>query len=264
MSERRHSPRIGSSVAIALRRFGRPLLVAVVAALGTRPCPAHVVPWLELSLIAAEEAPQPARAASPNSSRPAAPFEQLLGVSDSGTLLVSSFGGGSTDGAVRTGTTWTGQVTQHADTLAVGGTARDDNGWGATHVSLDASGMSYLNIVAQRNAGHAASTLSIQFEDYSLQTKVVSVSTSQFAFGAMTLVQVPLTGWTIDFGPSQITSWSLGGGSVGTVDFRMTFDSLSFTTTAIPEPATYAAFLALATLALAAHRRRSQAAGGQR
>ncbi len=96
----------------------------------------------------------------------------------------------------------------------------------------------------------------IQFEDLSLRTKIVSVSASQFAVGTMTLVQVPLTGWTIDFGPSQIVSWSLGGGSVGTTDFRMTFDSLSLTATAIPEPATVALLAATAVLGATAWRRR--------
>ena len=116
--------------------------------------------------------------------------------------------------------------------------------------------MTYLNITAQRDAGHAAPTLFIQFEDLSLRTKVISVSTSQFAVGTLTLVQVPLTGWTIDFGPSQLASWSLGGGNVGTTDFRMTFDALALTATAIPEPAGAAAGAAALALAFAVWRRR--------
>lgn len=202
----------------------------------------------------------PARAASADPTPPvvvdprddAGIFSALM---DPSPILLSGFSGGSTDGAVRSGTTWVGQTTQHADTLSVGGTARDDNGWGATRLSVDASAMLYLNITAQRDAGHAAPTLFIQFEDLSLQTKVISVGTSHFALGMQTLVQVPLTGWTIDFGPGQITSWSLGGGSVGTTDFRMTFDSLSFTATAIPEPAGIAAIAAAAALFAAVRRR---------
>ncbi len=181
-------------------------------------------------------------------------------LSDPSPILLSSFSGGTTDGAVRGGTTWVGQTTQHAGTLSVGGTARDDNGWSATRLSVDASGMTYLNVTAQRDAGHAAPTVFIQFEDLSLRTKIVSVSASQFAVGAMTLVQVPLTGWTIDFGPSQIVSWSLGGGSVGTTDFRMTFDSLSLTATAIPEPASVGVLVAAAALGAAVCWRRRRRA----
>jgi len=171
-------------------------------------------------------------------------------------LVLSNFAGNAADGAVRASTTWVGQTTQQAGTLVVAGTARDDNGWGATGLSVNAGAMLYLNITAQRDAGNLAPTLFVQFEDLSLRTKVVSVSTAQFALGAMTVVQVPLTGWTIDFGPSQITGWSLGGGSVGTTDFRMTFDSLALTATAIPEPATAAALAAAAMLAAACARRR--------
>jgi hypothetical protein len=276
-----------------VRRAG--VLAGLTLAGVAMPGRAQVVPWLEPS-AAAEPAPARATAraqaradragpaestAKPATRDPrrdrrlrqlaaAAIPEETIGIDsrtgpdlflalvDPTPIVVSHFGGGSGDGAARTGTTWVGQTTQHAGTLSVGGTARDDNGWGATRLSLDASGMSYLNITAQRDAGHAAPTVFIQFEDLSLRTKIVSVSTSQFAVGTLTLVQVPLTGWTIDFGPSQIVSWSLGGGSVGTTDFRMTFDSLALTATAIPEPATTALAVAGAMLAAALGRRRQR------
>jgi hypothetical protein len=50
-------------------------------------------------------------------------------------------------------------------------------------------------------------------------------------------------------------SWSLGGGGLGTVDFRMSFDSLGFTATAIPEPAAVGSAAALLALGAAAWRR---------
>ncbi len=268
------------------RRAGLFAGFVLVAAL---PLHAQVVPWLEPSsavespadpaVLAAE---RPATGAAADGTRPtsrdprrerrvkklavASPEESLgldprggdgffAAVLDPSPILLSGFGGGSSDGAVRAGTTWAGQVTQNAATISVAGTARDDNGWGG-RLSVDASGMTYLNISAQRDAGHLAPTLFIQFEDLSLRTKVISVSTSQFAVGALTLVQVPLTGWTIDFGPNQLASWSLGGGSVGTTDFRMTFDSLTLTATAIPEPATAGAGAALVALGATVWRRR--------
>lgn len=174
-------------------------------------------------------------------------------------LTLSSFSSGSSDGgSVRTGTSWVNNVTLHADSLTVGGTARDENGWGATGLALDASAMSYLLVTARRDPGHTASTLFVQFEDLYLRTYVVSVSTSLFATTALTPVTVPLSGWTVDFGPSHITGWSLGGGGLGTENFRMTFDTLAFTTSAIPEPSTYALSLGVLALTSTLLRRRQR------
>jgi hypothetical protein len=39
-----------------------------------------------------------------------------------------------------------GNTTQNATTLTVGGNARDDNGWGATGLSLNATGMNVLTV----------------------------------------------------------------------------------------------------------------------
>jgi hypothetical protein len=172
------------------------------------------------------------------------------------SILLSNFGPDIGSGSVRAGTTWVGNVTQHATSITVAGTAADDNGWGASGLSLNASGQSYLTITAQRDAGNLAPTLFVQFEDRSSRTKVFSVSTSLFAEGTPTAVQIPLTGWTIDFGVNDIAAWSIGGGSVGTVAFRLTFDDLSFTTSAIPEPSTFGFLAGLAALGAVAYRRR--------
>lgn len=173
------------------------------------------------------------------------------------SLILSTFSADFTGGgSERAGTSWVGNVTHNPTSITVGGTARDENGWGVTGLSLDASAINFLVITARRDTGNTASTLFVQFEDLQLRTRLVSVSTSAFAFGSLTTVTVPLTAWTIDFGPSQITGWNIGGGGIGTDDFRMTLDTLSLTASAIPEPSTYAALLGLATLALAAHRRR--------
>lgn len=173
------------------------------------------------------------------------------------TLLLSDFtAGSSTGGSERSGTSWTGNITQNAGSISVGGSARDENGWGATQLSLDASGMNTLVLIAQRDFGNATPVLFVQFEDFRLRTHVVSINTSLFATGTLTTVAVPLTGWTLDFGPSQITGWSIGGGGLGTTDFRMTFDSLSFSASAIPEPATYATLAGLLALGVAFTRQR--------
>jgi hypothetical protein len=189
-------------------------------------------------------------------SSPDEPILQLLSEA-AASILLSAFAPLPESGAVRSGTSWVGQVTQNANSITVGGSAADDNGWGAGGLSLNASAMTFLSITAQRDAGNQAPTLFIQFEDRNLRTTVFSVDTSLFALGLPSTVQIPLANWTIDFGATDIASWSIGGGSVGTVPFRMTFDEIRFTTTAIPEPSTYAAiFGALSLVGAAVWRRR--------
>ena len=173
------------------------------------------------------------------------------------SLLLSTFAGDSASGAVISTSTWAGNVTQHSGYITIGGTARDDNGWRATGLSLDASGMSYLTITAQRDPGNAAGSLFLQFEDVNLHTRVFSLSTSSFALGTPTQAQIVLGVWSGDFDFTQIVSWSIGGGGVGSNDFRMSLHQVEFGATAIPEPEAYVALAGGAALAAAAvHRRR--------
>ena len=148
------------------------------------------------------------------------------------TVLLETFNAGATTGAVRTGTSWVSNTTQNATTLTVGGNARDDNGWGATGLSLNAAGMNFLTVTAQRDAGNSAATFAIQFEDRDLNTQIFSVSMSAFAIGSLTSVHLPITAWTGGFSLTQISGWSIGGGGVGTTPLRMTFDHLALNATA--------------------------------
>ncbi len=156
----------------------------------------------------------------------------LFGICSGQSIVLDSFNAGGTTGAVRAGTSWVGNTTQNATTLSVGGTARDDNGWGATNLTLNATGMNFITIVGQRDAGNVAGTLAIQFEDRNLNTQVFSIGTSAFAVGTLTSVQIPITNWTGGFAVNQIAGWSIGGGGVGTNAFRFTFDSLSLNSVA--------------------------------
>ncbi len=149
-------------------------------------------------------------------------------------IVLDTFNSGSATGSVRPGTSWVGQTTQNAGTVTVGGGARDDNGWGATGLSLNATGMNFLAITAQRDAGHTAPSFVIQFEDRNLNTQVFAVNASTFASGTLSTVQITLGNWNAGFDRTQITGWSIGGGSVGTAPFRMTFDLLQLSATASP------------------------------
>jgi hypothetical protein len=260
---------------------GRLLLLAALATAGI-PASAQLIPWSEppAALTPPASVPPPAPApprvttptakkstataaltASPNIATAAAP---ALAATEPSlvTLLLSSFNGAPADGATLTNSSWVGQVTQNTGTITVAGTAVDDNGWGARGLSLNTSAMNFLEITAQRDTGNLAPTLFFQFEDQSIRTRVLSLSTSLFAIGTPTTVHVALPSWTIDFGSNAIAGWSLGGGGVSssdtTVAFRMTFDQIAFTS-AIPEPSTYAALLGLVTLGAVVYRRRRKA-----
>ncbi len=150
------------------------------------------------------------------------------------TLVLDTFNAGAATGSVRAGSTWAGNVSSSGGTITVGGTARDDNGWGATGQSINATGMNFLAVTAQRDAGHVASTFTIQFEDRNLNTQVFSVAASAFPAGALTQVQIPLSGWSAGFDRAQIVGWSIGGGGIGSTAFRMTFDHLALTGTSDP------------------------------
>jgi hypothetical protein len=172
-------------------------------------------------------------------------------------IRLSSFSGDAASGSIRSGTTWEGNVAQGAASITIGGTARDDNGWGKTGLALDVSGMNFITITAQRDTGNQAGTLFLQLEDLRLTTSVFSVDTSLISFDTPTQVQISITGWPVGFDSTNITGWNIGGGGLGTQDFRMTLYGVDLSATAIPEPAEIAALSGLVALAAAAYRRRS-------
>lgn len=156
-------------------------------------------------------------------------FTALAGVASSHaqTIVLDNFNAGSATGSIVAGTSWVGQVTQNAGSISVGGTATDVNGWGVTGLALNATGANFLTVTAQRDAGSTATTFAIQFEDQALHTRVVTVNASAFAVGTPTTVQIPLPTAPSGFSPSQIVSWSIGGGGLGTTLWSMTLDLLS-------------------------------------
>ncbi|WP_221030556.1 autotransporter-associated beta strand repeat-containing protein [Actomonas aquatica] len=145
------------------------------------------------------------------------------------TVELDSFDQDTVSGAPATGTSWTGNITQQATSIQVGGTAKDENGWVSASLNLDASAMNYLRILAQRDTGNESPAVVVQFNDLYLtqDAGVFSVGSDAFAAGELTWVQVPIDSWGAGFDASQITDWSLGGGATGLTDFRMTFAHLA-------------------------------------
>lgn len=148
------------------------------------------------------------------------------------TVNLDNFNSPGATGAVILSSTWANNVTRNPDTIVVAGNAKDDNGWGAIGQSLDATGMAFVTIFARRDAGNVAPSLVLQFEDNLLRTHTLSVSTSLFALGTITAVQLPLGTLPSGFNRAQITGWSIGGGTSGIVAFRMTFDHVALSPTA--------------------------------
>ncbi len=172
------------------------------------------------------------------------------------SIVLTTFDGTAGSGSIRSGTTWVGNVSQGAGYITIGGTARDDNGFGATGLSLNATAMNTLTITAQRNAGHAAGSLFLQLEDRTLGTRLFAFDATLFAVGTPTQVQIVIGVWSADFDFTQISGWNIGGGGVGTLDFRMSLHQVEFSATAIPEPSTVAALMGFAVLGAAFWQRR--------
>ena len=164
-------------------------------------------------------------------------FLPLMPAGRTQSLELDSFAQPGAQGAVLPTSTWAaaGNVIRLPDAITVTGTARDDNGWGATGLNVDGRAMAYVTLVAQSDAGNQAGSLVFQLEDAALRTHTVAVPTTQFALGVRTTVQVPLGAWPAAtvFDAARITGWTLGGGTLGLVPFRMTLDQVALTATAV-------------------------------
>ncbi len=159
----------------------------------------------------------------------------LCGILTSGlcfgqSVELESFSATGAAGAVRPGSTWVGNVQRAPEVVVVGGTAKDDNGWGGTSVGLDLSAMRYVTITAQRNSGHESPFVVLELRDANLNPHVVSVASAQFSASTVSPVEISLGSWSVGFNPAQVREWSIGGGTVGLLPFRMSLDGISFST----------------------------------
>ena len=150
------------------------------------------------------------------------------GVALAQPVELENFSATGATGAVRPGSTWVGNVQRLTETIVVGGTAKDDNGWGGTSAGLNLSAMRYVTITGQRNAGNEAPFVVLELRDANLNPHVVSASSAQFSNTAPTAVEVSLGTWSAGFNPAQVREWTIGGGTVGLLAFRMTLDHIAF------------------------------------
>ena len=170
---------------------------------------------------------------------PAALFALACGLANFATaqvVVLDNFNATGATGKVITtpASTWIGNVTRNQTSITVGGNARDDNGWGASNVTVNATGMKFITIAGQRDSGNLAPSLVIQLIDSGLQTQIFSVPTTSFSAAGLSLVESPIGTWTSGFNPAQITDWTIGGGTTGIAAFRMTLENLSLSATALP------------------------------
>ncbi|PAW83047.1 MAG: hypothetical protein B9S27_01330 [Opitutia bacterium Tous-C8FEB] len=141
-------------------------------------------------------------------------------------VVLDTFGPASLGGVVP-GSSWEGQVTREGDALVVAGTARDDNGWQARGLNVNASGMTALAVTGYRLAGNAAGLLVIELQDAALNTAVFSAPLSALGTASST-VRIPLQAWAAGFDFTRVTGWSIGGGvpPPGNDAFRVVLEHL--------------------------------------
>jgi hypothetical protein len=144
------------------------------------------------------------------------------------SVELENFSATGAAGAVRPESTWVGNLQRAPDVIVVGGAAKDDNGWGGTEAGLDLSAMRYVTITAQRNSGHESPFVVLELRDSNLNPHVVSVASAQFSTAASSPVEISLGSWAGGFNPARVREWSIGGGTIGLLPFKMSLDGISF------------------------------------
>lgn len=113
----------------------------------------------------------------------------------------------------------------------------------------------YLAVTAAELATNLASSFQITLVDSLGRTAYAAFAIDTFLVGSYTSQVAPIT-MQSGFNSSSIDSFFISGGQPGsTIRFNVGFDHIS-AVSAIPEPSTYAALLALAALGFVAYRRR--------
>jgi hypothetical protein len=143
-----------------------------------------------------------------------------------GVVVLDTFGPASS-GRLVAGSSWEGQVAREGEFLVVAGAARDDNGWQARGLNVDATGMKELVVTGFRRSDNAAGMLVIELQDSALNTAVFATPLTALGTTSST-VRIPLRGWPAGFAFTRITGWSIGGGvpPPGNDAFRVVLEHL--------------------------------------
>lgn len=174
-----------------------------------------------------------------------------------GATLLSDFNNGDLTGTFSN--TWSGSLIQNGTYASIGSPATDFGDYRSlTFSAIDISGLTTVSITARLDSGNTATGFTVN---------LISGSGSAYAsayfdaslFNTSTFVTATTT-WVDggSFNPASLRAWQITGGAPSsTTTFRVSFDTLSVS--AVPEPATYAAIIGLASLGFCAVRRRRRA-----
>lgn len=160
-------------------------------------------------------------------------------------------------------TGWTSAISTSGGLFTVGTGALDDGTFQyAPNLggAFNASSQTFdVTVTARIDAGNTATGFVVVFFDAG------GTGTRSAAFSS-TLFTSTLTTQTLTLGSygggdaAAITLYGIAGIGAGDKDFRFTFDSITVSPTAVPEPATYAMFAGVLTLGFVVWRRRQACA----
>lgn len=155
---------------------------------------------------------------------------------------------------------WTGQVTTSGGLLTVGGTADDAGSMLYSTIiggAFNASAQSFdVSVTARIDSGNTASAFAIVlFDDGGVGTRIAQFSTLLFSTSLSTQT-LTLSAYSTG-NPINTTYYGIAGVGAGSGLVHITFDSITVSPTAVPEPSTYAGIAGLLALGFVAWRRRS-------
>ena len=158
---------------------------------------------------------------------------------------------------------WTGQVTTSGGLLTVGGTADDAGSMLYSTIiggAFDASAQSFdVSVTARIDSGNTASAFAVVlFDDGGVGTRIVQFSTLLFSTSLST--QTLTLGAYSTGNPINTTYYGIAGTGAGSGLVHITFDSITVSPTAVPEPSTYAMIAGVLALGIVAWRRRAVSA----
>ena len=147
---------------------------------------------------------------------------------------------------------WSANSNVSGGLLTIGGSAVNDGSFLYVNSLPDWSAYKSVQITARVDSGNTAGLTFNFYADTDFGTTFYTQTVSSSLFGStLTTVNIP---FDATFNPSSVDMWGITTEAAGTSPFRMTFDSISLSTT-VPEPATYAAILGFVTLGLVGYRR---------